>query len=64
MRVVSLRMATPVLLNGFDFVLRGPRSRGQVDRGDVMCGQPLRQAGEWGRHRRGKGLSGTSWEAQ
>jgi len=33
MRVVSLRMATPVLLNGFDFVLRGPRSRGQVDGG-------------------------------
>lgn len=64
MRVVSLRMATPVLLNGFDFVLRGPRSRGQVDRGDVTCGQPLRQAGGWGRHWRGKGLSGTSWEVQ
>ena len=39
MRAASLRVATLVLLNGFDFVPRGPRSHGQVDMGDVMCGQ-------------------------
>ena len=39
MRATSLRVATLVLLNGFDFVPRSPRSHGQVDMGDVMCGQ-------------------------
>lgn len=59
MRVVSLRVATLVLLNGFDFVLRGPRSHGQVDMGDVICGQSLRQAGGWGRHGTGRGSGKT-----
>ena len=32
-------MAVQVLLNGFDFVLRGPGSLWQVDAGEVMCGR-------------------------